>query len=651
MAISVSTSNRSIKSVPQSYHNNNSSLSMSGRYMAEGDNTNNNTSTTSSEAFPNESQPLINPNESQRHIGSNYESLNNDTGENVNNYDNNSGRENSDNPAMVIAHDIQDKLFRMHKDYKTFIHNSKWILNVLILINTLWFIITIISDFFFNMNIFGFSNRYGSFNDLALIFIAIIANCLNLWFNQLGLYSSLDVVQNISLCLLTIFNLFLLIIVGFTRERIGSVTIFTYLWTAFSFMIGAVLDFYLLKFNDHLYENRSRRIELETQGEEDFENKHTLKEWILIATRSIFKLFLLIFMAFFTLNTMLTAWDIHRTSKNIVTSYPPKKIAIEAASYDNYHWVDENHTYKIHITCYGDIYNHTDLDNDNQQPIVLFEHGGYDTAYLSGTWIQELYHLNRIKRFCKYERPGYGLSDSPPAPISISMVAEGLKYALLNEAKIMGPFVTVGYDMGGLFTRVFTAKNVDIVEGMMLVDAWHEDLLLKNYLQRLLPPIDDDDPSRNPDDRTWLPSEIGRLNEFKLWWKGIWSTLGTKLQTSWLLAHHGSRDRIFGRDLQYQGRFLRTKFLESITSSILSYRDVISSNDRIIDVKTSIVSSKEMVKKSYRWGNWQRELTKISRKTQEWKVVDGGHEIYKYNLGKQQAQDVLLRLVGEKDRY
>lgn len=54
-----------------------------------------------------------------------------------------------------------------------------------------------------------------------------------------------------------------------------------------------------------------------------------------------------------------------------------------------------------------------------------------------------------------------------------------------------------------------------------------------------------------------------------------------------------------------------------------------------------------MVKKSALWGDWQRDLTKISHKTQEWKIVEGGHEIYKYGLGKQQTQEVLLRLIGE----
>lgn len=183
---------------------------------------------------------------------------------------------------------------------------------------------------------------------------------------------------------------------------------------------------------------------------------------------------------------------------------------------------------------------------------------------------------------------------------------------------------------------------------MLLVESWHEDILLKNYLQRLLPPDND---SKDPDDISKLPIEIKRHNGFKLWWQGIWSTLGIKLQTSWLLAHHGSKERILGRDMQYQGKFIRAKFLESVTSSLLSYKDVLNSKEKLKDVKTSVASSNQLIKKSPQWGNWQRDITRISSKTQEWKILNGGHEVYKFGSAKQELQDVLLRLIGDKDRY
>ncbi|CAI1681502.1 hypothetical protein SEUBUCD650_0N02060 [Saccharomyces eubayanus] len=588
---------------------------------------------------------------------------------------------------------IKDRLFQIRKGYRIFIHNSKWILNVLILINTLWLVTTLISDFFFNIDVlFGFSNRYASFNDLTLIFISIVANSFNLWFNKLGLYSALDYGLNVTLCVLTLFNLALTYMIKYTRQRIGFVGTFTYLWTSFSFFVGAILDWYLVFYNDSINEPlEERSIEDTTITVNDnnanvensnninnsnggqygsapttptrevrpVQGKHTLTEWVFIGFRNSIKSAILIFFTLFTLNTLLTTLDTYRLTHKL-------PITVQSPSYEAFHYVDAAKTYKLHITCYGDVFNQSNETESTdrkkkQQPIILFEHGGYDTGYLSATWIEELYHLDRVQRYCLYDRPGYGLSDSPPAPISIAMVAESLRYALIKDAKIMGPFTTVGYDLGGLFTRVFTAKNVDIVDSMMLVESWHEELLLKNYVQRLLPPGrgDGDDGDGNDGDnrdgrnhdKTWLPSEIERHNEFRLWWKGIWSSLGWRLQTSWLLAHHGSKERIFGRDMKYQGRFLRSKFLESVTSSILSYKDVTNNRESLQNVKTSIVSSKEMVKKSALWGDWQRELTKISHKTQEWKIVEGGHEVYKYGLGKQQTQEVLLRLIGELDKF
>lgn len=628
---SVNTSNRSIKST------NNSDHYISSEHPSEPGSAN-----TTREQLPieNEQEPLLgrptSGKPSHRAIGVQPRPVPNPSEE--------------DERAFDSESQFQRKLYGIHRQYRLFVSNSRWILNIFIIINIVWLVTTLISDFFFNINIFKTNNRYCSFSDLTLIFISIIANTFNLWFNKLGLYSSLDYALNITLCILTLFNLGLLYLISYTRQRIGFAGTFTYLWAAFSFFIGVIIDWYLLSYNSRINkpfdgedeqseeDRRRRRNDFASSG------KHTLTEWIYIGIRNLVKCTILIFYVLFTLNTMLSTLDIYRVSKNST------EINTEAASYNAFLWVDKAHTYKLHVECYGDVFdNEPPGEGQTKQPILLFEHGGLDTGYLSASWIQELYHLNRIERYCTYERPGYGLSDSAPAPISIAMVADALKHALLDEAKIKGPFVTVGYDLGGLFTQVFTAKNLDVVEGMMLVESWHEDLLLKNYLQRLLPPPRDG--NKDPDDISWLPPEIARHNEFKIWWDGLWSSWGLKLQTSWLLAHHGSKERIFGRDMKYQGKFLRAKFLESVTSSLLSYKDVLSAQEKLLDVKLSVVSSRELVKKSPQWGNWQRELTKVSTKAREWKIVEGGHDVYKYGLGKQQTQDVLLRLINEKEMY
>ncbi|SCU85393.1 LADA_0D07250g1_1 [Lachancea dasiensis] len=534
------------------------------------------------------------------------------------------------------AESFQGRMYETRKKYHVFTQDSKIVLNVLIGINLLWLVTIFIVDFFFNIGLLPFSGRLTSFSELCLVSVSIVANALNLWSNRVGLYSRLDQGLNVVLSLMTLFNLFLTLIIGYTRRRIGYVGIFTYLWATLTFSAGAVLDWYLYYYFREFHASSGN---IDESSDLDGTSRHTLREWLTIGARNTAKCIIFLFYVLFTLNTLLFTIDIGRLTRGV------KEPSTEAAtSYDAFHWVDKSHTYQLHITCYGDL----SKKEKDAQPIVLFDHGSLETGYLSATWIQELYHLNRVDRYCTYERPGYGLSDSAPAPISIAMVADALSYALVEDAKIKGPFSLVGYDIGGLYSQVFAAKNLDKVDSMLLVESWHEDILLKNYLQRLLPPDND---SKDPDDISKLPIEIRRHNGFKLWWQGIWSTLGIKLQTSWLLAHHGSKERIYGRDLQYQGRFIRTKFLESVTSSLLSYKDVLNAKEKLHDLKLSVASSDQLIKKSPQWGNWQRDITKLSSKTQEWKILNGGHEVYKYGTAKKDLQDVLLRLLGDKDRY
>ena len=250
-----------------------------------------------------------------------------------------------------------------------------------------------------------------------------------------------------------------------------------------------------------------------------------------------------------------------------------------------------------------------------------------------------------------YDRVGYGLSDSVSMPWSLKDSSEALRYALVEEMKLDGPFLVVGYDYGGLVARTFVGDNRELCSGLMLVEAWHEELLKKNYLSRLFPGDGHgDDKSSLSDSQLSLrliEKEVGKRKGYKIWWHGIWSTIGLNSQYSWLIKHRGSSERLVGKDMIYEGKFLRTKLAETLTSSLLSYRDILKSNERITNIKLSVVSSKEMIKKSSLWGDWQRQLTKISTKVKEWKIVDGEHEFFENSNGKELVQAVLLRLLEE----
>lgn len=509
----------------------------------------------------------------------------------------------------------QSMRFTIHRDYREFQNKSRFFVSSMVFFNVILLLGVFVGEFF--IEFFATASRNESFVNFVLLFIALVGNCFNLWFSDIGLFSPWDYRIDIFLTTIPIFTFFLLSLTSYTRQRMNFLTMFTLGWLVVTFASGLAYSYKLKDYIDKLQGPNSQ-------------NKHTVKEWFIIAFRNTSKILMLALLSLITLNTILFTLDTHNTN-----------------DLNHYTYADSHHKRSLHINCYG-------LENsDSQQPIVIYEHGGEDTSYRSGRWIQELFHLGRVDRYCVYDRPGYGLSDSTSAPWSLKDSSEALRYALVEEMKLKGPFTVVGFDYGGLVARTFVSNNRDLCSGLMLIESWHEELLKKKYFSRLFP--GDDDGGANKDGShsdaqlsyRFIEKEIGKRNGFKIWWDGLWSTIGLNSHYSWIGKHRGSKERIFGKDMRHEGKFLRAKFLEIITSSLLSYRDILQSNEMIRNVKLSVVSSKEMIKKSSVWGDWQRQLTKISTNTKEWKIVDGEHTFYENQNGKELTQDVLLRLLGE----
>jgi len=85
-------------------------------------------------------------------------------------------------------------------------------------------------------------------------------------------------------------------------------------------------------------------------------------------------------------------------------------------------------------------------------------------------------------RVCAYDRPGTILdadhlsrSDPVPMPRTADAIVAEL-HATLDAAGITGPYVLAAHSLGGLFARLYAATYPDEVAGMVLVDAWQEDL-------------------------------------------------------------------------------------------------------------------------------------------------------------------------------
>lgn len=472
---------------------------------------------------------------------------------------------------------------------------SKFILNILAFFSTIWFILLLLSDF---VSIPGLNNKGRSFLEINFIMISIYSALTTLLFFKIP--SQLE--RTLGYITAGVIGFVILLLLFFQREEMELIGSLSVLWAFFTIIFTSVSEYLVEKGKIHEEIRLTGRVE----------TRKTLTEWLIIFLRNVFKTFLLAYVVLIALNVLLHVFDVLRVKP-----------------WGDKIYVEENN-FRLHLSCYGDV----SSNESSSQPILLLESGHNSNEEFS-EWVEELYHLNKVDRYCIYDRPGYGFSDSSPSPVSISIVSELLAEALRSK-KIGGPFLLIGYDIGGLYSTVFASHNTAQVESILLVDSWHEDLLLK------------DPNSRAKKDETSLPPGIDSMSPlagFKLWLRGIFSPLGLSAQGSWIFKHRGSKDRIYGRNMYTQGKYLRARLQEQISASILSYNEVVSAKSSLVDIPISIVSSDYVIKKSLNWGNWQRELTKISSVTNEWKIVDGSHEIWKSPKGRDELQNVLLRML------
>lgn len=127
--------------------------------------------------------------------------------------------------------------------------------------------------------------------------------------------------------------------------------------------------------------------------------------------------------------------------------------------------------HKLHLRCVGPT---------GAGPIVILEAGGggYSTGWSA---VQDL--LSPRVRTCAYDRAGWGWSEPGPAPRTLRQEVFEL-HALLEAAKVSGPFVLVGQSVGGLLVRLYTEAHGGDVIGLVLVDSTHESTRLFNPRER-----------------------------------------------------------------------------------------------------------------------------------------------------------------------
>ncbi|MFN8125321.1 MAG: alpha/beta hydrolase [Candidatus Nanopelagicales bacterium] len=106
------------------------------------------------------------------------------------------------------------------------------------------------------------------------------------------------------------------------------------------------------------------------------------------------------------------------------------------------------------------------------QPTVVVVSGAGD---FSLSWRQVQSTIAAHHRICTYDRPGLGWSNASGTPRTARHIIPELT-RLLRAADVRGPLVVVGHSMGGIYARMFAARHLSRVRGVVLVDPGDEHL-------------------------------------------------------------------------------------------------------------------------------------------------------------------------------
>jgi len=96
---------------------------------------------------------------------------------------------------------------------------------------------------------------------------------------------------------------------------------------------------------------------------------------------------------------------------------------------------------------------------------------GFDAAGTTGEWRMQLLRDGLLPRYrvCNYDRANLGRSDRAPTPRTTGDIADDLA-ALLEVAKVPGPYLLVGVSAGGLYVQHFAARHPGNVKAVLAMN-------------------------------------------------------------------------------------------------------------------------------------------------------------------------------------
>ena len=118
--------------------------------------------------------------------------------------------------------------------------------------------------------------------------------------------------------------------------------------------------------------------------------------------------------------------------------------------------------HRLHIWCTDSV--------EPGTPTVLFDSGLGGGAF---SWADVAPEVAKFAQTCTYDRAGMGYSDPGPTPRTSGQTATELA-ELIRNSGIGPPVILVGLSFGGFNTRIVASEHPDLVAGLVLVSASHE---------------------------------------------------------------------------------------------------------------------------------------------------------------------------------
>ena len=112
----------------------------------------------------------------------------------------------------------------------------------------------------------------------------------------------------------------------------------------------------------------------------------------------------------------------------------------------------------LHLTCVG-----------SGAPTIVLENGLDEEE---STWSDVVSAVKKDSRVCTYSRANIPPSDERPGMHTAADSASDLD-AMLEASKEKGPYVVVGFSIGGLITQLYATEHPQNVAGLVLVEANH----------------------------------------------------------------------------------------------------------------------------------------------------------------------------------